>query len=63
MKPKKVATPGFYKLNSGKSTPSRKKMGRPAAKNKRKKRDKIKHRAEYTRADMTEAVRLVNEEN
>jgi hypothetical protein len=63
MKPKKVATPGFYKLNSGKSTPSKKKMGRPAAKNKRKKRDKIKHRAEYTRADMAEAVRLVNEEN
>jgi len=66
MKPKKVLTPWSYQLaNASKTMPPSKKMkkkGRPAAKKKRA-RTNLKHRAQYTEEDMTEAIRLVNEED
>jgi hypothetical protein len=67
MKPKKVSTPGSYQLDSpsAKCTPPRKKLarGRPGAEKRKRTRLGIKHRAQYTEADITEAVRLVTEEN
>jgi hypothetical protein len=66
MKPKKVLTPWSYQLaNASKTMPPSKKMkkkGRPAAKKKRA-RAHLKHRAQYTGEDMTEAIWLVTEED
>jgi hypothetical protein len=66
-KPKKVLTPGSYakplKQNSGKKvTLRKKKMGRPAAKNEKPYRQKVKHTGKYSEADMKEAVCLVMED-
>jgi hypothetical protein len=61
MKPKKVDTPGGYDL--GKTTPPKKKVGRPSAVQKPKPRRRtLKHRFNYTEIDVLEAVRLVVEE-
>jgi transposase-like protein len=57
MKPKKVGTPGSYDL--GKTTPPRKKVGRPGSTKKAKVGRKWKARENYTEEDVQEAVRLV----
>jgi transposase-like protein len=61
MKPFKVRTPGSYSLDS-KTTPPRKKVGRPGSAKKQKKARQVKHREKYDEQDMLEAVRLVREE-
>jgi hypothetical protein len=60
MKPKKVNTPGGYDL--GKTTPPKKKVGRPSAVKKPKIKRTLKHRFNYTERDILEAVRLVEKE-
>lgn len=57
MKPKKVRTPGSYDV--GKTTPPKKKVGRPGSAKKAKLGRRWKARANYTEEDVLEAVRLV----
>ncbi len=61
MKPKKVNTPGSYRLGS-KTTPLRKRVGRPGSVKKPKKARQVKQREGYDEEDMLEALRLVREE-
>jgi hypothetical protein len=61
MKPKKVSTPGSYHMGS-KTTPPRKRVGRPGSAKKAKKPRQVKHRDGYNEQDMLEAMRLVREE-
>jgi transposase-like protein len=69
--PKKVSTPGSYRLPSNSTTPvkktpvkNKKVKGRPIAKkNIRKTRQKVQLRATYTEEDLLEAIRLVKEED
>jgi hypothetical protein len=61
MKPFEVRTPGSYSLDS-KTTPPRKKVGRPGSAQKQKKARQVMHREKYDKQDMLEAVLLVREE-
>jgi hypothetical protein len=64
MVPKKVSTPGSYVLSQKKTKkPPKKKVGRPGSAQKKKKARRVKHRENYSEADILEAVRLVREEN
>jgi hypothetical protein len=64
MKPKKVRTPGAYNLqDNNKSKGVRKrKAGRPKTPKRAKRARSTKHRESYTKEDLDEAVRLVQEE-
>jgi hypothetical protein len=61
MKPFEVRTQGSYSLDS-KTTPPRKKVGRPGSAQKQKKARQVMHREKYDKQDMLEAVLLVREE-
>jgi hypothetical protein len=60
MKPKKVSTPGTYQLKGKKAR--KRKAGRPVTPKSSKRARKVKHRDGYTKADMEEAIGLVQEE-
>jgi hypothetical protein len=61
MKPKKVSTPGSQHIRS-KTTPPRKRVGRPGSGKKAKKHRQVKYWDGYNMQDMLEVMRLVREE-